>query len=195
MTATAYACTYFKGSITISGNAAAGSIPTGWPAAGSSVAWGSGNNMEYCLGGNPTGYAYAPTGSTGTATVTVASHTCGGGSAIGLTNGTYDVNFLNVAAFTNYSNRNWLRDCMSPTNTTGNIGQGVPGVKAADTVKIGTMTVSGGSGTGTYNLNAATSNKTTNPSSLPPTEEAGICVSTPAATSPSEGIEGPITIL
>ncbi|HSH62419.1 MAG TPA: hypothetical protein VK988_22770 [Acidimicrobiales bacterium] len=190
MASTAYACTIFSGSITITGSDTA---PAGFPTAGngSSVAWGSGKNMTYCVGGNPTGYAYAPVGS-GTAKVTVAKHDCGGPKK--LPEGFYDVNFLNLGAFTNYSDRNWVRDCMS-TEFSADLG-GSPGVRAADTYKVGSMTVdANGSGTTTVNLKAATPNKTTSPSGLVPTEEAGICVSTPAGPGTPHGMQGPITII
>ncbi|HSH62343.1 MAG TPA: hypothetical protein VK988_22365 [Acidimicrobiales bacterium] len=196
MASTAYACTIFQGSITITGN---GTAPAGFPTAGngSSVAWGSGKNMTYCVGGNPTGYAYAQDGSAGTATVAVAEHACAGTADTDdqLPAGTYDVNFLNQGAFTNYSNRNWVQDCMSDSISGG--GSTNPAVQAAATYKVGSMTVdSTGSGTSTVNLNALLPNTTTSPSGLVPTEEAGICVSSPARSRPIPlGMQGPITII
>ncbi len=196
MASAAYACTIFEGSIQITGSTPA---PAGFPTtgSGSSFAWGSGKNMTYCLGGNPTGYAYAtatPVGSTGSAAaVTVAAHTCtqnGVTTTPRLGAGRYDVNFLNVGAFTNYSNRNWVSDCMSSSTSA------TSPPNAADTYRVGLMTVdANGSGTATVNLNATVPNATTSPSGLVPTEEAGICVSTPAGKGTPHGMQGPITIV
>lgn len=209
----ASACTLFEGSITITGGTVssgtftptpAADVPAGFPAPGSSVAWGQGTGMTYCLGGNPTGYAYAPK-LAGWAEVKVAPHTCGS-STLKLpaaTGGTvYDVNFLNVGAFTNYSNRNWVQDCMSDALSAS--GSGTPGVMSTQTRKVGEVTVSStGSGTATVPLNLNglpnVSNVTTSPSGstgLVPSEEAGICVSTKFGTSnPPHGMQGPITIV
>lgn len=152
----AWACTVFQGKMVVTGNAGTGSVRV------------IGNGaMSWCPG-YPMGKAKSNLG--GTVTITLSKAGIEGDGCVPrksrLPAGTYDVNYVNGAAFTRSDkkdknnddgSRDWIIDCMSPADP--------------PTLTIGGMTIDDyGKGTGTY--------------SLPPfgqlsgpTDEAAICVS------------------
>lgn len=101
LASTAYACTYFKGKMTVQGSSSTGTSEVfgdnGWayPGGGDSV-------MGYC--GPIDGGAHSSRNGTGTFTVTVSrvasGHACYDNGTNKLPQDTYNVNYLNGAAFT-----------------------------------------------------------------------------------------------
>lgn len=155
LSSAAFACTTFKGTMTVTGNATTGRTLTN-PGAGTSTAVGNPNaGMAYCT--LTPGATAKATGGTVTVGVVATTGTC----ASGLVNGTvYDINYVNGRAFYDPPNPNspygWQIDCMSP------IGAGQ--------VKLGQQTAaSGGIPTATYNL----PNGSTNAAN----EDSAVCVS------------------
>jgi hypothetical protein len=165
---TAYACTVFKGRLTLTGN---GNQPTG-----SSVTLGKNAGMQHCAN-SPSGYTSAPL-SGGTVDVVVAKNTTGTTACPNsqLPADTYDINYENGAAFSGdlpTSYRNWLIDCMSPHSN-----------------NLTTMTVdSNGDGSKTgVSLNSTERNTKVGSQIV---DESAICVST---SDGAYGNQGPIFI-
>lgn len=113
LASSAYACTTFKGKMTVTGGG------------GSSFATGNNSSMGYCLAPDdnaaaPAGGAHGADGSAITVTIQPAVSPCGTASPSTRTN--YDINFFNGKAYTYtissstgkrvYSN--WIEDCMTP---------------------------------------------------------------------------------
>lgn len=126
----AYACTAFKGTMTVTGNAAT---------PGSVSATGDGSSMRYCSG--PTGTANVKANTSGTVSVTIGPAT---GSCTGkLTSGTYELR--EVAGTWNPSTQSGS-DCMAPTGGTW------PGMK---TISVDGNGNSSATATGSFTPGAA----------------------------------------
>lgn len=170
LSSSAWGCTIFRGKMVVSGNKGTGSV----------TVIGNNGAMSWCPG-YPMGKAKATLGGSVTITVTKA----GLGACVPKTSrlpyGTYDVNYVNGAAFTRSDttdknnddgSRDWVADCMSPADP--------------PSVKIGEMAISDfGKGNGTY--------------ALPPvgvlsgpTDEAAICVSDLLG---NYGLQAPVSIV
>lgn len=191
-----YACTIFKGSMTVTGN---GNDPlTGAPS--SVTVTGNNSGMSYCNSASPegsapalgAGYTFAPRNG-GTIDVSVAPST--DSCASQLPDGVYDVNFVNGPAHSDTNGiRPWLLDCMFGNNPPN--------------VNLGTMTVTGGSGSGTYSLPnnllpnhwvhgdaSASVNDTSVDQTVRVGDESAVCVSNQPPQRGLYGLQAPITIL
>lgn len=158
LSSAALACTVFKGQMTVSGRHGM-STAVGDPTKG----------MSYCS--PPTPGAQAASGDT--VTVSEAPSTaCSSSVANQLADGVYDVNFVNGRAMaTSRGSYTWVLDCMSPAG--GRV------------VKVGDMTVSGGSGTAMVSLTGRlVPNR--------PGSDSAICVSAPNG---STGNQAPVSVI
>lgn len=183
MASVAYACTTYKGRMTVTINS--GSDGHGHD---STAAVGSNSGMSYCStlpsgwgsSSNPKGQAHLGTAG-GNITVTVAAQddVCKSLAITGtnrLSNGTdvYNVNFNPGKMFTSTTSHNapYVRfnDCMN--NEPGNV------------VLDSNFDVSGGAGSGSYNIGSQTANATG--------EDGGVCV---ARDGNGEGMQVPLTVV
>jgi hypothetical protein len=177
LASTAWACTTFKGRMTVTdanGN--------------SSTVVGDGSGMDFCDTGFGDKVPAADTGATGRSgsqiTVSVAEETCAATGKFKLDPGEYDVNFVNwvreqgqtKSGFNSTdggATYNWWADCMS----------GILGAQ----YNLGTLTVGDlGSGKGGYSL--PSDPLTVND---PATDQSAVCVSSPGG---GQGLQAPILI-
>lgn len=154
MSSTAFACTIFKGTMTVTGNGTTARTDTD-PGNGTSTAVADPTGMKYC---SLTPGATAK-GVLGTVTVGVVATT--GSCASALEDGVvYDINYVNGRAFYDPNGParryTWQIDCMSPLSS----GHTRLGQQIA---------VNGGIPTATYNLPTSTNNAAN--------EDSAVCVS------------------
>lgn len=125
MVSTAFACTVWVGQMTVTGTSSR-ALPNPASSSGSVTAYGkngvNGAGMEYCSAPSGTANVARTEAGVGLITVTVGKYICGS-TNLGLPGPAANVNYL----------PNEFLDCMNP--------RGIP---------IGAMTLSNGSGTGTY---------------------------------------------
>lgn len=189
LASSAYACTAFRGVLELTGNKSGA-----WPGSPTSKTIGANNGgMAHC-NGSPTGYARA-TQTSGLVDVLVRPTVSGDGchsSTNKLAGGTYDVNYVNGAAFSGDvpgSYRNYLIDCMSEDGTTvKNLG-----VLTIDSAGY-SLKADGTRGAQNYPLgNSATTNNV-DPVTNKPLDESAICVAGPNQGI-SQGNQGPVAIV
>lgn len=147
----AFACTIFKGTMKVTA-----------PNGSSVTAVGNNSGMAHC---SVSGTATVPTGN---ATLNIQISPTVGACASQLSNGTYDIFWLNAEAYTKVPTRRYVIDCMgSPPGT-----------------KVGTVTVTSGSGSANVNVNSLVANS--------PVGESAVCVSDNGAFT---GNQAPVTVL
>lgn len=182
---TAWGCQVLAGKMTVTGNAGTGVV--------TAVGDGNQNDFGWCPG-YPMGKAKATRGGTISVLVSKAGTlACTTTGPTRLSAGTYDVNYINGAAFTRTDktdkdntdgSRRWIDHCLSRSG--GGLVSILPGDDGPDIVKLGSMSVNQfGKGSGTYNI----------PSTgvvSGPTDEAAVCVSSPGG---GEGNQVPLTIV
>lgn len=163
----AYACTVFKGKMTVTD-----------PSSRVSSAQGDGGGMSHCVG-TVTDGARAASGGGTSVTVAVSAGTCMGSGS--LPNNTYDINFINHTAF-DYISSAWKLD-----QVTGNCMSGTGGSSGTTSLTPAAFTITGGTGSGSATVTIPASSADT-----PSTERSGVCVSD---SSGGSGNEVPIRIV